>query len=352
MNPSHPLYLRDLDEALGALPDARTLEGATVLVTGATGMVGSCVTDLLARLSRRDCLHLKIVALCRDAGRAAQRFAHLREVDPVSGDMTGAGELPGADFVVHAASNAHPMAFSTDPVGTMKANLLGTMRLLERLRDCGGRRLLFVSTGEIYGENPAVTDGFREEDFGKIDPMNPRACYPESKRAAETLCASYARQYGLDAVVARLCYVYGPTVADANSRADAQFLRRALAGQDIVLKSDGAQLRSYCYVADAAAALLTILLAGVRGLAYNVANRDSVHTIRQYAETLARLAGVKVTFDLPPETERQGYSTVSRAVQNPARLEALGWSARHTLEDGLRHTLDILQNQPDRSNPA
>ena len=321
MNPSHPLYLRDLDEALGALPDARTLEGATVLVTGATGMVGSCVTDLLARLSQRDRLHLKIVALCRDAGRAAQRFAHLREVEPVSGDMTGAGELPGADFVVHAASNAHPMAFSTDPVGTMKANLVGTMRLLERLRDCGGRRLLFVSTGE-------------------------------SKRAAETLCASYARQYGLDAVVARLCYVYGPTVADANSRADAQFLRRALAGQDIVLKSDGAQLRSYCYVADAAAALLTILLAGERGLAYNVANRDSVHTIRQYAETLARLAGVKVTFDLPPETERQGYSTVSRAVQNSARLEALGWSARHTLEDGLRHTLDILQNQPDRSNPA
>ena len=110
---------------------------------------------------------------------------------------------------MHAASNAHPSAFSADPVGTMRANLLGVMRLLEGLR-AGGRRLLFVSTGEIYGENPAVTGGFREDDFGRIDPMNPRSCYPESKRAAETLCASYASQYGLDCVVARLCYVYGP----------------------------------------------------------------------------------------------------------------------------------------------
>ena len=151
------------------------------------------------------------------------------------------------------------------------------------------------------------------------------------------------RQFGADAVVARLCYIYGPTIAPANSRADAQFLRRALAGEDIVMKSAGSQLRSYAYVADAVSALLTVLLRGETGRAYNVANRESTHTIREYAETLAKLAGVRVTFELPPEAERQGYSTVTRAVQNPARLEALGWKPFAPLEEGLRHTLDVLR---------
>ena len=143
--------------------------------------------------------------------------------------------------------------------------------------------------------------------------------------------------------MARLCYVYGPTVAPGNTRADAQFLKKALAGEDIVLKSDGAQLRSYCYVADAVRGLLAVLLSGARGEAYNVAARGGAHTIREYAETLARLAGVRVAFDLPPEAERRGYSAVTRAVQNPAKLEGLGWSARVPLEEGLSHTLQILR---------
>jgi nucleoside-diphosphate-sugar epimerase len=225
----------------------------------------------------------------------------------------------------------------------MLGNLQGAHTLLEQLRMAGRGRLLFVSTGEIYGENPAITDGFSESDFGRVDSMNPRACYPESKRAAETLCASYTRQYGVDAVVARLSYVFGPTLSDRNTRADAQFLRKALAGEDIVLKSAGAQVRSYCYVTDAVCALITLLLAGENGQAYNVASNDSVHSIREYAETLADLAGVGLTFDLPPEAERQGYSAVTRAVQNPAKLEMLGWRAKNTLVQGLSRTLEILK---------
>jgi len=261
-------------------------------------------------------------------------------VQPVGCDLTQPlSGLPKADYIIHAAGNAHPAAFSADPVGTMQSNILGTMNLLSHLTATGGKRLLFVSSGEIYGENPDVEGGFSEDSFGKIDPMNPRSCYPESKRAAETMCASYVRQFGADAVVARLCYVYGPTVTPTNSRADAQFLRKAMAGENIVMKSDGAQMRSYCYAADAAAALLTILLKGEAGQAYNVANRGSEHSIREYALTLAALAGVMVVFDLPPESERAGYSTVTRAVQNPEKLEALGWKALTPLKEGLQHTL-------------
>lgn len=340
MNSVHPLYISDLDAVLAGAP-VECLKDSTVLITGATGLIGACLTDALCRANRRLGLNIRVIALSRNPEKYASRFDG---AELVACDISRPGaQLPKADYIIHAASNAHPVAFSTDPVGTMMSNIQGTLNLLEHLQACGGKRLLFVSTGEIYGENPDVLDGFSEDSFGKIDSMNPRACYPESKRAAETLCAGYIRQYGVDAVVARLCYVYGPTITDTNSRADAQFLRKALAGEDIVMKSTGSQLRSYCYVADAAAALLTILAKGECGAAYNVANRESVHTIREYAETLAKQAGVNVVFDLPPETERAGYSTVSRAVQNPARLEGLGWKAQYTLEKGMANMLGILK---------
>ena len=143
---------------------------------------------------------------------------------------------------------------------------------------------------------------------------------------------------GVDALVARLCHVYGPTFTSANSRADAQFIRKALAGEDIVMKSTGSQVRSFCYVADAVSALLTLLVKGGRGQAYNVANRNSVASIRQYAETLADIAGVKVAFDVPPEAEKAGYTKITRAVLNPAKTEALGWRPQFDLREGLTAT--------------
>jgi nucleoside-diphosphate-sugar epimerase len=144
----------------------------------------------------------------------------------------------------------------------------------------------------------------------------------------------------VDAVVARLCHTYGPTFTADNSRADAQFLRNALAGRDIAMKSTGSQVRSWCYVADAVAALLTLLLRGEAGQAYNVANRRAVASIREYAQTLADIAGVKLTFELPSETEKAGYTRVTRAVLNPAKLEALGWQPRYGLREGLEESYE------------
>lgn len=335
------IYLRDVDRAIQALPDVQKLRSARILITGATGLVGAFLTDCLLALSDQNALDLRVYALCRNAARAKERFGE--RVNAIAADVSEATALPECDYIIHAASNAHPKAFSADPVGTMLANILGVRNLLEHLRAQGHGRLLFVSTGEIYGDNPAIRDGFSETDFGKIDSMNPRACYPESKRAAETLCASYLSQYRVDSVVARLCYVYGPTITNENSRADAQFLRNALSKTDIIMKSAGAQVRSYCYVADAARALIAILSGGESGSAYNVANRAAVRSIREYAETLAKVAGVQVKFETPEDAEKRGYSTVSRAVQKPDRLEALGWKPLFSFEEGIEHTFRIIE---------
>ena len=340
MNPKHTLFLEEM-RALAQLPlPFERLRGKAIAVTGAAGLIGSSFLRALNAVDHAHGLGLKLIAMCRNPERAEKILADIENLEYRQYDACAPiGDDFRADYILHAASNAHPMAFSNDPVGTMQANLLGTMQLLEHIRRHGGR-LVFCSTGEIYGEDPAI-EAFDEESFGAVNPMRARTCYPESKRAAESLCAAYAAQYGADALAARLCYVYGPAITSENSRADAQFLRRALAGEDIVMKSPGSQVRSYCYAADAAAALLTLMMKGEKGQAYNIANPMSVSSIRDYAQTLAGLAGVQLKFELPPEAEKKGYSTVTRAVLNPGKLMQLGWQPMYDLQAGLKHTLEI-----------
>jgi len=335
-------YARGLIRACEAVPGLEALRGARVLVTGASGLIGSCLADALLLLNEARDMAVEVYAAGRSEAGMRKRFGPAMDSPrfhyvPYDAGRPLAFDLE-ADYIVHAATSAHPLAYATDPVGVMRANVVGAMNLLEAIRSRGHGRFMLLSTGEIYGENPTFPEGFCETDSGYIDTMKPRSCYPEGKRAAETLCASYAAQYGVDAVVARLCHVYGPTFTASNSRADAQFLRNALAGKNIVMKSAGSQVRSWCYVADAVSALLTLLLRGETGQAYNVANRRAVASIREYAQTLAEISGVKLVFELPPEAEKAGYTKITRAVLNPAKLESLGWRAEYGLREGLEES--------------
>ena len=337
------IYEQDLKYAAGDA--ASWLGGRRVLITGATGLIGSFLTEALLSLNAG----IHVYAASRRPEAAAARFGALAD-NPCLHLVPYDAARPAPfdfepDFIVHAACSAHPLAYATDPVGIMQANLCGTMALLESLRNRPEARLLLLSSGEVYGENPDLPDGFGESDFSGIDPMKPRSCYPEGKRAAEALCACYAAQYGVQALAARLCHVYGPTFTPENSRADAQFLRNVLAGEDIVMKSEGRQMRSWCYVADAASAILHLLRHGAPGQAYNVANRCATASIRQYAQTLADLGDVSLRFDLPSDREKAGYTRVTRAVLNPSKLEALGWQPRFDLPTGLKHTLDCLNER-------
>lgn len=312
-----------------------------VLVTGATGLIGSALVEALLA-----CDGCEVWAACRNLPAARRRFSrllasprlHLLAYDvtkPLQGDAV-------FDYIIHAASPASPNRFTSQPVEVMMANILGVRNLLDYGLAHGMHRMLFVSSGEVYGEGDGTP--FRETDSGYIDCNTPRACYPSSKRAAETLCAAYGAEHGADVVIARLCHTYGPGFTDTDNRVYAQFLRNVLDGHDIVLKSSGMQRRSWIYVADAVSALLHILAKGQRGEAYNVAHPDSCITIRQLAEQVAALAGRQVRFDIPQDDSGGNTTPISCATFSIEKLAALGWQPQYSMEDGLRATMAALQS--------
>jgi nucleoside-diphosphate-sugar epimerase len=220
-------------------------------------------------------------------------------------------------------------------------NVSGTYTMLDAARRSKARRTVFLSTVEIYGENRG-SEKFRESDLGYIDCNTLRAGYPESKRTGEALCQAFRAQDGLDVVIPRLPRVYGPTLRPTDTKALSQFLFKAVAGEDIVLKSTGTQFSSYCHVADAVSAILVCLISGESGQAYNVADPSCDIRLRDLAQLVADAAGRQVVFDLPSATEQRGYSTATMAVMDGSRLSRLGWSPLYDIAGGVRRTLDVL----------
>lgn len=334
-------YLEDLKTIRCAVPGFQRLEGASVLVTGAGGLICSALVDFLLSLG----LGVQVYAAGRSVEKLEARFSHWQEEDGLHLLRYDAMEplrcqIP-FDFLIHGASNASPAAYSTQPVQTMLSNFIGMQQILEHARDTGAKRVLYVSSSEVYGRKEGK-EPYREQEYGFVDILNPRACYPSSKRAAETLCAAYTAQYGVDTVIVRPGHVYGPTATPSDDRASSQFPRDVLAGKDIVMKSAGAQLRSYCYVLDCVSAMVAVLLNGEPGKGYNISNRDAVVTIRQMAEAFAKAAGRKILFADPSLAEQKSYNLMDNSALDASSLEALGWKGLFDLASGVEATLDAM----------
>lgn len=351
---NHPLYREDLALIAGLPVPWEKLRNKTILISGASGLIGSVLVDALMWKNRTDGLGCRVLALGRNEKRAAERFAYcaesggfrfIRHDINLPLDPEAAGR---ADFALHLASNTHPLAYSTDPVGTITTNIFGLKNLLDYSVRCGAERFAFASSNEIYGENRGDTEKFDEQYCGYINCNTLRAGYPESKRCGEALCQAYRAQYGTDLVIPRLTRSYGPTLLPTDTKAMSQFLGNALHGEDIVLKSEGTQFYSYTYAADAAAGLLTVLLSGVSGEAYNIADEASDIRLKDLAQVIAEAAGSRVVFELPDETESRGYSRATKARLDSRKLSALGWSAHYDIRSGVERTLRILRDLQNR----
>lgn len=320
------------------------LKDSNVLITGANGLIASDLVETLAYLNDDMGLNMHVYALCRNEEKGKKRFADFLNkpgfdliiqdvIESLSCDIV-------FDYIFHAASSAHPGAFNTVPVDVMKANFIGTMNLLEY---CKGQntRFIFVSSSEVYGENFEGVEFFDETMNGSVNPTVFRSCYPESKRASETLCECYKKQYGSDVIIVRPAFIYGRNILDTNKRADVYFLRQVLNHEDIVMYSEGSQVRSYLYINDCVSAMLFAALKGISGEVYNIGNDESIITMREYAQTLADLGGVKLIYQPQSKPEGVAFLKTTRCILKSDKLKKLGWTVNYSLEDGIKDILSV-----------
>lgn len=320
------------------------LDNCNVLIAGATGLIGSCCVDVLMARSKRS---YHVYAMGRNVRRMEQLFGKYQSDErfhAIIGDITKPLSIQQPiHYIVHTASGAAPSDFSIHPVEVMKANINGVINLMEYGIRHQMKRLLYVSSGEVYGEGDGRV--FTEDYSGYVNCNTSRSCYPSSKRAAETLCASYSAEYGAETVIARPCHIYGPNFTETDNRVYAQFIRNILKGEDIVMKSSGEQFRSWCYVVDCVSALLFVLLKGSLGEAYNIADSTSVLSISQLAEMLAEIGHCKVLMEVPSEMEKKGYNLVSKSVFSVDKLEELGWTVFGSMQEKMTKTVNFLKEK-------
>lgn len=343
----NPIYQASLDEMLSD-QNLSFLEGKTVLVAGASGMLGSCIIDALMCWNKYQQRPCKIIAIGRKEEWAKRRFSMYflkEEFSFLSWDICRETEkeTEAIDYIIHAASNADPAKMIANPVDTLAANTIGTQTLIEHGRKCNMKRFLYVSSGEVYGQPDESKADFTEDYCGPLDLSDVRTCYPEGKRAGEVLCQSYIHEYNIDAVIVRPCHLFGPTTARQDSRAASEFLWQAAEGEAVVMKSSGLRERSHCYIVDAVAALLLVLRDGSCGEAYNIAALQCQTTIRGFAELAAHYGQCELIGIDPTKREIQSYSHARRSVLHTKKLQMLGWSPRYDLDTGMQETIQILR---------
>jgi nucleoside-diphosphate-sugar epimerase len=347
------LYKEDIDALASCDIKWGKLKNKSILITGTTGLIGTFLIDLLMYRNSKYNDNITIYAVGRNKKKA---FTRLKEYFDtkffvfIQQDIQTSFELSAPiDYIIHGASNTHPVAYATEPINTILLSVLGTKSILDFASNHNVKRTLFLSTVEIYGENRGDVETFNENYCGHIDCNTLRAGYSEGKRTAEALCQAYIKEKNIDIVIARACRVYGPTMGDDDSKVIAQFLRNAVNKENIALKSKGDQLYSYCYVGDICSALLVMLLDGKNSEAYNISNNDPNLSLLEIAHILTEYTRKEVIFDTPSSVESSGYSKATKAILDNSKLRELGWKPMYALKDGIIRTVEILRNM-ERTN--
>lgn len=339
-----------LDEDLKYLCDTfkyqNELKNKTILVTGATGLIAKYFCYFLLALNKKYNLNIKVVALVRNLEKAKNAYKCFENENLVylNQDICEPINYKGhVDYIFHAAGSCSAEAIRKNPVGIIKANTIGTINVLDFAKDNNVSKVLFPSTREIYGKVEGI-DVITENDMGVIDPLNSRNCYPESKRLAEALFKSYREQYGVNFNILRIAHTYGPGMEIRNDgRVMADFIGSIADNKDILLNSDGTAIRSFCYITDAIEGIMDVLVKGIPGESYNLANETEPYMIRDVAEMLVNLypqKGLKVAFANADDVSKKGYLGYKIVRLDTSKLENLGWRPKMKLKVGMKRTVD------------
>lgn len=335
-----PVFQEDLERiALSDCIDWETLRNKRILITGATGLIGGLLVRGLICAGVMRNLNLRVVAAVRNLQKAEEMFEDFLGdgleflVCDILAPIPVEGKL---DYIIHGASVTASKEFVDRPVETILTTLKGTENLLNLAREKQVESMVYLSSMEAYGVVDPEHYIVKETDYGYIDPLQVRSSYSEGKRMAEGLCGAYAHEYQVPVKTARLAQTFGAGIARTENRVFAQFARSIMEGTDIVLHTDGSKAHCYCYTSDAMLGLLTVLLKGNNGEAYNISNEATFGTIREMAEMLIAghpESGSRLVFDIPEDANKFGYAPTSRMLINSEKLNGLGWKAQVDLPE-------------------
>lgn len=321
------------------------LRNSSFVITGATGLIGSLIVKYLLYANRTMNFGAKIYAVVRNVEKADKIFAEEKTdaLTYVVADLTKEKvNCEGdCDYIVHAAAVTASKVMVSDPVGTICTSIDGTEKMLQLAVEKKAKAFIYISSMEIYGQ-PTVGGKTAEKDLGYVDIENVRSCYPEGKRMCECLCTAYAAQYGVNVISARLAQTFGAGILPTENRVFAQFARSVMRGENIVLHTTGESEGNYVYTADAIAAIMTLLVKGKAGEAYNIANEDSHITIRNMAELVAReIAGekIQVVIDIPEDSVSFGYAPPVKMWLDASKMRELGWKPEIGLVEAYKRMI-------------
>ncbi len=341
----HKLYQEDIHKVIDTNIDWTSFKGRSFLITGASGMIGRILCDILDSANNIFSLNLNIYLLSRNLKNVREEIEARQTLTKfyfIEHDIKNILlDKIKFDYIINAASSTHPLQYATAPIDTIMTNVLGTYNMLNTARENPGCRFILLSSVEVYGQNDSIKS-FSETDFGIIDCNTLRANYCEAKRISETLCQAFKEQYNIDFVTLRLCRSYGPTLKTDDSKVLSQFIHKAIQKKDIILKSSGTQLFSYIYAFDAAFAIFLAIQKGLTGNAYNVADEKSNIMLKDLANLIAEISNTTVIFDLPSETESKGFSKATCAVLDSSKIKSLGWYALYDIQKGIQRTISTI----------
>lgn len=337
----------DIEYIINHNLDWNILSNSTVLISGASGFLPSYIVETLVYLNEKQNKNIKIIALVRNKEKALKRFEHhknIKDLEFLVQDVCETININSEkkiDYIIHAASNASPKFYGTDPVGTINANVLGTVNLLKLAKEKSVKSFLFFSSGEVYGEVKENQIPTKENDYGYIDLLNVRSCYAESKRIGENLCVSWHHQYGIPIKIIRPFHTYGPGMDLNDGRVFADFVSDVIKNRNIVMKSDGSNTRAFCYISDFTVGMFSALLKGEIGVAYNVGfNKET--SIVGLAKMLVRLfpeKNLKVMMNNSYVSKEYLKSTVKRTCPDISKIKSLGWEPKIEIEEGFKRTI-------------
>lgn len=320
------------------------LKGKTVLITGASGMIGIYMLRTLLLLNEERDYNIRVLAMLRNPVKLPQEVRENPAVDILVQDVTEQLEVvEEVHYIIHAASPASPLIMQNQPVETIAANTIGTFNTLKLAKEKNAEGYMFISSREIYGQPEEGQEFFFENTYGFVDQLNPRSCYSEGKKAAETMCVCYHEEYGLNTKIARLAHTYGPGMSIYDGRVQADFLKNVYHNEDIVLKSEGTAVRTYTYIADAVAGLYRVLL-NSEDVVYNIGNEEGKVSIRELAEIMVNIypeRGLKLVFDIP-EGGTKGTAPYTLGILNSEKLRKIGWKPKYSVQEGFKRTLEYL----------